>query len=257
MILKDKTSLVTGAGNGIGRAVAVRLAKEGSTVYVNDVSLEAATSTSDLINEMGLDAVPVASDVSDSIGVKAMVDRIAAERPGLDILVHCAAIQTEAAFFDIKIEEWKKIIDVNLNGTFNICQACARVMKENEVEEGRSRGKIVTMSSIHDVIPRLNKFHYDASKGGVAIFTKELALALAPYRINVNSIAPGAIETPMNRNVLSDETVKKHVESRIPWGRMGYSEEVADLALFLVSGSAEYITGDIIRIDGGRSLFNG
>lgn len=257
MILKDKTSLVTGAGNGIGRAVAVRLAKEGSFVYVNDVSLKAANATADYINEMGLTAVPVASDVSDSLGVKGMIDRISNERHGLDILVHCAAIQTEASFFDLEIDEWKKIIDVNLNGTFNICQACARIMKDNGGPDGRSRGKIVTLSSIHDVIPRLNKFHYDASKGGVAIFTKELALALAPYRINVNSIAPGAIETPMNRGVIENEAVKKHVESRIPWGRMGFSDEVADLALFLVSGASDYITGDIIRIDGGRSLYNG
>ncbi|HEX2946825.1 MAG TPA: SDR family NAD(P)-dependent oxidoreductase [Clostridia bacterium] len=248
MKLKNKISIVTGAGKGIGREIAIMFAKEGSRVVVNDIDPDCAKDAAEEICRLGFEAFPVCADVSDESEVNEMFSEVIKKYNGIDILVNNAGIQLVTPFLQMQADEWKKVMDVNLLGTFLCSKAAApHMIKQNG-------GKIVNLSSIHYFRPRLNKFHYDASKAGVAIFTEELALELAKYKINVNCIAPGAIETPMNSDILASKESIRQVVSRIPWGRMGKTEDIAKLALFLVSDDSEYITGSIINIDGGRSL---
>ncbi len=245
----EKTAIVTGGAKGIGRKVAEKLLADGYNIVIADSDDTAAESlAADLRPHAIARLLPVHTDVSEEASVAEMVRQTIAEFGSIDVLVHCAAIQKPLAFEDLTYEEWKRVIDVNLNGTFLCCKYVSAEMIKNK------SGKIVNLTSIHDSLPRLNKFNYDASKAGVSIFTKELALQLAPYRINVNAVAPGAIKTPMNDSILSDADEQKIVEERIPWKRMGEAEEVAELVSFLVSAKSDYITGAIIAIDGGRSL---
>lgn len=251
MKLKGKTGIVTGAGRGIGKAVASILAHEGANVIVNDTDKESAETTANEIYRQGFEAFPLCADVSNQEQVQEMVDTVIQKYGRIDILINNAAVQTVIPFFELSETEWKRILNVNLTGTFLCSQAAAKKMIPNNY------GKIVNIGSIHYDVPRLDKFHYDTSKAGMAIFTKELALELAKYRINVNYVALGAFETPMNSDIIENRGKIDTVTSRIPLGRMGKPEEAAKLVLFLVSDDAEYITGSIINIDGGRSLFNG
>jgi len=258
---ETKVALVTGAGqsiagshlSGIGQAVALNLAKAGAYIFVNDWNADAAERTVKMIISQGGQAESVVADVSDENQIIATVDRIQAQHVRIDILVHCAAVQYPVSLFDLQADQWRRVLDHNLFGTFCVARAVAKVMKTQNADEDRSRGKIVLLTSIHDARPRVGKFDYDAAKAGVSQLTRELALALAPDHINVNAIAPGAICTPMNI-ILEQDGVDKEAIKKIPWGRMGQSDEVAKLAMFLLSDDADYITGSVIPIDGGRSL---
>jgi glucose 1-dehydrogenase len=245
----EKTAVVTGGASGIGRKITEKLFCEGYNVVIADNDIHTAeVLAADLSTSGKGRLLPVYTDVSVESSVAEMVRQTLAGFKTIDVLVHCAAVQKPLAFEDLTYDEWKRVIDVNLNGTFLCCKYISAEMVKNKA------GKIVNLTSIHDRVPRLNKFNYDASKAAVSMFTKELALQLAPYRINVNAVAPGAIKTPMNDSILSNSDQQKEVESRIPWKRMGDAEEVAELVSFLVSSKADYITGEIIAIDGGRSL---
>lgn len=248
MKLKNKISLVTGAGQGIGKAIALTFADEGSCVVVNDIDLDKATAVADQINASGEKAIPLRADTSQSKEVSGMVAEVIRSFGRIDILVNNAGIQTVSPFLDLSEEAWQRVIDVNLKGTFLCSQMVAREMVKNR------KGKIINISSIHQSIPRYNKAHYDASKAGIMILTKDMALELSTYRINVNCIAPGAIATPMNKDILDSPERMVEMNSKIPWGRMGTPEEVAQVALFLASDETDYITGATICIDGGSSL---
>jgi len=240
--------LITGAGQGIGRAIALKFAKEGTSVIVNNVTEDKAKSVSKEIEEMGGSATPIQADVAHQDEVTNMVSKVMDEFGKIDILVNNAGIQTSSPFLKLPVAEWDRIIDVNLKGTFLCSQLVANNMIKNNY------GKIVNIASIHYIIPRLNRIHYDVSKAGIAIMTKEMALELAKYKINVNCIAPGFIATEMNKEILgSPEKLNENI-SRIPWGRMGEPEDIANAALFLVSDEAEYITGAILNVDGGLGL---
>lgn len=253
MKLNKKVSIVTGGAKGIGKATALLFSKEGAHVVICDTDDREAARVAGEITQSGGSALPVHVDISSSDDVKNMVDLVMERFGKIDILVNNAGIQTVAPFFELKEEDWRKVIDVNLTGTF----ICSRYVTEKMKEKKKSnRGKIVNVASAHHDIPRRHKFHYDASKSGIAMFTKELALELAEYKINVNCVAPGAIDTPMNADVMADRKKLSSTISKIPWKRVGTPEEVAKLILFLVSDDAEYITGSIVRIDGGRSLTN-
>ena len=251
MKLKDKISLVTGAGQGIGKAIALTFAAEGSCVVVNDIDLDKATAVADEINASGASALPIRADVSQNKEVSNMVAETIKSFGRIDVLVNNAGIQTVSPFLDLTEEEWQMVIDVNLKSTFLCSQMVAREMVKCR------KGKIINITSIHQSIPRYNKAHYDASKAGIMMLTKDMALELSTYRINVNCIAPGAIATPMNKDILDSPERIAEMNSKIPWGRMGQPEEVAQAALFLASDEADYITGATICIDGGSSLGSG
>lgn len=244
-----KTAIVTGGANGIGKEIVKKFASNQYNTVIADIDINSAESLSFQINkDKKGTTIPLYVDVSGEESVLNMIKKTTETFGKVDILINCAAIQTITPFEQLTFNEWKKIIDVNLHGIFLCCKYASEEIKKNQ------GGNITNITSIHYDLPRLNKFPYDASKAAVSIFTQELALEFAKYKINVNAIAPGAIETPMNRNILDDSELKKEIISRIPWERMGKAEEVADLALFLVSDKAKYITGQIIRIDGGSSL---
>jgi len=248
MKLEGTVSLVTGAAQGIGKAIALSFAREGSTVIVNDVDLPRAGAVAAEIDKSGGKAFPIKADVSRSQEVKDMVKEAIRSFGKIDILVNNAGMQTERAFLRLSEKEWQRVVDVNLKGVFLCSQAVAREM----IKQGT--GKIINISSIHQLRPRSNIAHYAASKGGVMMLSKVMALELARYRINVNCVAPGAIATAMNQALVDSPELLSRMNSQIPWGRMGTTEDVAEAALFLASGDAEYITGSTIYVEGGLSL---
>lgn len=256
--LADKVCLVTGAGLGIGRETAIQLALAGCHVCFCDISARYAEEALSDLNALkpGCSAWAAIADVADPQAVDFMMADLTRRHGRLDVLVHCAAIQEEHEFFDITPDGWRRIIDVNLTGTLIVCQAAARLMRE-QFDGIKSAGKIINLTSIHDQMPRKNKYAYDASKAGISALTREMALALADWRINVNAIAPGVIDTPMNQVLRDDPRAMASAVARVPHGRAGSPSDVARLALFLASAAADYITGAIIPVDGGRSLFSG
>jgi len=245
---KDKITLITGAGQGIGKAIALAFAKEGSFVAINDVDINKAIKVAKEINDSSGKVIPVKADVSKSDDVKIMVKEIINNFGRIDILVNNAGIQTVAPFLELTEEEWQRVIDVNLKGTF----LCSKIVAKEMVKKGK--GKIINISSIHQSIPRCNKAHYDASKAAIEMLTKDMALELAKYKINVNCIAPGAIATPMNEDILNSPEKLAEINTKIPWKRMGKPDDISKVATFLASDDADYITGATICIDGGLSL---
>jgi len=244
--LDKKVAIITGGGKGIGRAIALRFASEGARVVIADIDYDSAMKIS---KEIGGSSLALKVDVSSKKDVENMV-RTVMERFGrIDILVNNAGIQTEKPFVDLSVKEWKRVLDVNLTGTFLCSQAVAKEMikKKNE-------GVIINISSIHGYIPRIKKVHYDASKAGLIMLTKETALELAKHKIRVNCIAPGIIDTPMNQELLSDVETRKKMKQRVPLKKIGEPEDVASLALFLASNESSYITGAVVPVDGGLSL---
>lgn len=191
---------------------------------------------------------PIKIDVSISNDVEDLIKKTLDEFGRIDILVNSAGIQTIRPFIELPENEWQRVVDVNLKGTFLCSQGVAKEMIKSGV-----KGTIINISSIHGSIPRPNEVHYDASKAGVDMLTKEMALELAEYGIRVNCIAPGIIATPMNKEILNPEGLIKH-GVRVPLGRVGDPMDVARMALFLASDEANYITGGIFTVDGGLSL---
>lgn len=248
MRLTDKVALVTGASSGIGKAIAERFAQDGAKVAVNyrarhpedQAAGEAVAAT---LNGAGF---AVGADVSLRADVEKMIADIVAKFGRLDIVVNNAGIEIKRPFLEISDEEWQRVIGVNLYGAFVVSQAGCRQM----VKQGQG-GKLIFVSSVHEDIPFPDFTPYCVSKGGVRMLMRNLAMELAPYRINVNNIAPGAIATPINQAVLTDAIARKNAESEIPWGRFGKPEEVAAVAAFLASADAEYVTGSTYYVDGG------
>lgn len=247
MRLKSKVALVTGAKTGIGKAIAERFSAEGAHVVLNyrahDDSRQIAEAIAAHLPTAGM---AVAADVSARAQVEAMVQEIIARFGRLDITVNNAGIEVQRDFLEVTDEEWQRVIAVNLYGPFVVSQIAARQM----VKQGGG-GKIVNISSVHEDIPFPGYTAYCASKGGLRMLTRNLAVELAPHRINVNNIAPGAIATPINQAVLDDPEAKDDALTEIPWGRFGTPEEVAAVAVFLASDEAAYVTGSTYYVDGG------
>ncbi len=242
--LHGKVSLVTGAGQGIGRAIALAFSKEGAIVFVNDIKPDIASATAKEIQSSGGQAFCVIADVSQREQVEQMFEQVSK----IDILINNAGVQTEAPFPELPEDDWQRIVDVNWKGTYICSQLAVRKM----IQQGH--GKIINVSSIHEQIPRGGIAHYAVSKGGVMMLTKVMALELAKYGITVNCIAPGAIETPMNQALLDSPERLKSLVAKIPLGRMAKPEEIAHCAVFLASNEADYITGSTVYVDGGLSL---
>lgn len=248
MRLKDKVALVTGASSGIGKAIATRFAAEGAHVVVNyrpggKIDADAAQAEA---AGFGPRALAVAADVSKRDDVQRMMDQLLSEFGHIDIAINNAGIEIKKPFLEVGDDEWNRVIGVNLFGSYVVSQICARQM----VKQGDG-GKLIFISSVHEDIPFPDYTAYCASKGGVRMMMRNLAIELAPYRINVNNIAPGAIATPINQAVLDDPTASKNAISEIPWGRFGRPEEVAAVAAFLASEDADYVTGSTYYVDGG------
>jgi glucose 1-dehydrogenase len=251
---------VTGGSSGIGLAVSKALAAAGANVAVNYFSgREAAEELAAELERTGVKAIAVGGDVSDERAADEMVSR-AAERFGrLDILVANAGLQKDAPFVEMSLDDWRKVLDVNLTGQFLVCRAAVRrfLAQEERRDLSRARGKIICMSSVHEVIPWAGHVNYAASKGGVLLMMKSLAQEVAPQRIRVNGIAPGAIRTPINEEAWSDEEAMRRLLKLIPYGRIGEPEDVGRAAVWLASDESDYVTGTSLFVDGGMTLYPG
>ncbi len=248
MQLKNKVALVTGAASGIGKAIALRFAQEGAHVAVNTHPGGKHGGADAMADILALNpaALTVAANVDNRSDVEAMIQQIVAKFGRLDIVVNNAGIEIKRPFLDITDDEWTRVISVNLYGGFLVSQIAARQM----VRQGPG-GKIIFISSVHEDIPFVGYTPYCASKGGIRMLMRNLAMELAEHRINVNNIAPGAIATPINQAVLQDPAALKAALSEIPWGRFGTPEEVASVAVFLASNESNYVTGSTYYVDGG------
>jgi NAD(P)-dependent dehydrogenase (short-subunit alcohol dehydrogenase family) len=244
MRFADNVAIVTGGASGIGREVARRLVEEGARMFVADRDLSAASRVVADLAGRGPVAEAVQVDVADPASVDAMVEHVVSAAGRIDILVHSAGVGVERLFLDMTREEWARIIDVDLTGTFLTCQAVARKMIQREY------GRILTMSSTAGVRGGTGRAAYGAAKAGVISLTQVMAVELAPYGVTANTLTPGAIETELVRAMHSAETREVYTAA-IPANRYGTPDEVASAALFLVSEEARYITGHALAVDGG------
>ena len=244
MDLVDKVAIVTGAGRGIGKAIAIALAREGANVIVNDVDIQTAEKVAKEINSMGQQALAIQVDISDSKEVNQMVQLVIKKFKRVDILVNNAAIIRRGTIEDLSEEDWDRVMDVNLKGAFNCAKAVVGTMKKQRY------GKIVNISSITGKVGDLASAPcYGASKAGMTCLAKSLARELASYNINVNVVAPHAIETDMSKEW--SEEKRKNIIANIPLGRMGKPEDIAEAVAFLVSDKAKFITGEVLDVNGG------
>ncbi len=259
-ILKGQKALVTGASSGIGKAIALGLGYAGAAVVINyvvdDGTVEKMVKD---IESHGGKAMEIQADVSKEDQVQAMFSKMIREFGTIDILVNNAGIQRDSPFDQMNLADWQKVIDVNLTGQFLCAREAVREFKRRGVvpEVSCAAGKIICISSVHEVIPWGGHVNYAASKGGVMLMMKSIAQEMAPYRIRVNSIGPGAIKTPINRNAWDTPQAEKELLTLIPYQRVGEPEDVARLAVWLASDEADYITGTTVFIDGGMTLYPG
>lgn len=263
-ILKGQTAIVTGASSGIGRGIATALCAAGANVIVNYIGPEAeAMAAVHDATHCGCahrgKAVAVRAHVSDEAQVDAMFRRAVDEFGTVDILVNNAGLQQDAALESMTLAQWRKVIDVNLTGQFLCAREAVREFKRRGVrpEVSCAAGKIVCVSSVHEVIPWAGHVNYAASKGGVMLMMKSIAQEVAPWRIRVNSICPGAIRTPINRPAWETPAAYNDLMKLIPYKRIGEPEDIARLAVWLASDEADYITGASLFVDGGMTLYPG
>ena len=258
--LTGQTALVTGASSGIGFDIATVLAQEGAAVAINYRSHgEEAEKLSAEIKASGGQAIALQADVSDEGAVQQLFRATVDAFERLDILVANSGIQKDAPIGSMTLDDWRKVIDVNLTGQFLCAREAVAIFRRQGIDPGRSRsaGKIVCMSSVHEVIPWAGHVNYAASKGGIMLFMKSLAQEVAPERIRVNSVAPGAIRTPINKDAWDSDEALEKLLTLIPYGRIGEPEDVAKACCFLVSDDADYITGTTLFVDGGMTLYPG
>src|SRR5919197_1150167 len=246
--LRDRVALVTGAGRGIGEAIALAFAREGARVAVAEVDPTTAAATA---RRLGRQALALTMDVSDSRSVNEGFAEIDRRWKRIDIAVTNAAIEPIVPFLELPEETWDRIIDVNLKGTFLVAQAAARRMAR------RRRGVIITLSSVNAEVARPESAAYAATKGGVRQLTKAMAIALAPHGIRVNAIGPGTVVTGLTRHLLKDRRWRDAVYARTPLQRVAEPREVAEVAVFLASDASSYMTGSTVYVDGGRLALNG
>jgi glucose 1-dehydrogenase len=256
--LRGQKALVTGANSGIGRAVALALGKAGADVVVNYRDNEdAAIAVTREIAEAGSRAVAIRADVSREEEVIDLFRRSIAELGTVDILVNNAGLQRDAPFDEMTLQQWNTVMGVNLTGQFLCAREAIREFKRRGVrpEVSRSAGKIICVSSVHELIPWAGHANYAASKGGVMLMMKTLAQEVAPLKIRVNSIAPGAIRTPINTAAWSTPEAYEALLKLIPYKRIGEPEDIGHAAVWLASDAADYVVGTTIFIDGGMTLY--
>lgn len=258
--LARQKALVTGANSGIGQDVAIALGQAGADVVVNYIEGdEAANAVVDRIRQAGGKAIAHKADVSVEDDVGKMFDHAVNEFGTLDILVANAGLQRDSAFCDMSLEEWNKVLGVNLTGQFLCAQAATREFLRRGVVPSVSRaaGKIICMSSVHQEIPWAGHANYATSKGGIKLLMESMAQELAPQRIRVNGIAPGAIRTPINTSAWNTPEALKSLLTLIPYGRIGVPEDIARAAVWLASDDSDYVVGTTLFVDGGMTLYPG
>ena len=247
MKLAGKVALVTGSGQGIGQAVAIRLAKEGADVIVDDrVIGESAQQTVDAIKALGRRVHAVAGDLANPVDDRRVIAEGVAAMGKIDILVNNAGVEKRNDFWLVTEAEYDFVMQINLRGTFFITQDFV-----NHLRQTNRPGRIINMSSVHEEMAFPHFSTYCASKGGLKMLCRDLAVELGPLGITVNNIAPGAIATPINKALLNNPQLMKLLESKIPLGRLGTPDDVAGLAAFLSSDDAAYMTGATFFVDGG------
>jgi glucose 1-dehydrogenase len=258
--LLGQKALVTGASSGIGRAIALALGEAGADVVVNYVSGESqARDVAAEIESFGSRCVVQRADVSSEADVERMFAAMQSELGTIDILVNNAGLQQDAPFEQLTLAQWNKVIGVNLTGQFLCARAAVREFKRRGVrpEVSCSAGKIICISSVHEVIPWAGHVNYAASKGGVMLMMKSIAQEVAPYRIRVNSISPGAIRTPINMEAWGTPEAYAELLKLIPYKRIGEAQEIGRAAAWLASDYADYVTGVSLFVDGGMTLYPG
>lgn len=254
--LDGQVALVTGASSGIGRATAEAMAAAGAAVVVNYRSQpEEAEKMVAAIAGAGGRAITVEADVSDEAQVGAMFEKAVEAFGSVDVVVANAGMQKDAPAAEMTLDDWRKVIDVNLTGQFLCCRAAVRQFRaQGRRERSKALGKIVCMSSVHEVIPWAGHVNYAASKGGISLMMKTLAQEFAEEGVRVNAIAPGAIRTAINAEETQGEAGEQLLKL-IPYGRIGVAEDVANAAVWLASDLADYVVGATIFVDGGMALY--
>jgi len=246
MSLKGKVAIVTGGGQGIGRSIALRLASKKAKIAIFDIKQELARAVAEEIATNGGEAVSFQVDVSSMEEVRQAVNQTIDKFRHIDILVNNAGINKDRLFLRMEDEDWRRVLQINLSGTFNCMKVVLRPMVKNRY------GRIVNVSSVVGIRGNVGQANYAASKAGIIGLTKSVAQEVSRYGVTVNAVAPGFIDTPMTRKL--GEEKRQQFISQIPMGREGTPEEVADLVSYLVRDEAAYITGEIVRIDGGLAM---
>ncbi|MEU9781390.1 SDR family oxidoreductase [Streptomyces phaeochromogenes] len=259
-LLKGQKALVTGANSGIGKATAIGLGRAGADVVVNYVAgRDAAEDVVREIESFGVRAYAHEADVSQEKQVSDMVDRMVQKFGTIDVMVANAGLQRDAPLTDMTMAQWQKVLDVNLTGQF-LCarEAAKEFMRRGVVPEvSRSAGKIICMSSVHQIIPWAGHVNYASSKGGVLMLMATLAQELAPHRIRVNAVAPGAIRTPINRSAWDTPEAEAELLRLVPYDRVGDPDDIANVVAALASDLFDYVVGTTLYVDGGMTLFPG
>ena len=247
MQLENKVAAVTGSSLGIGRSIALAFAREGASVAINYRSHpEEGQEAVEEIEKNGGKAISVQADVSEPDGVKRLIEQTVNEFGRLDVMVNNAGIEQKIPFLETPLEAWEKVISVNLTGVWLGCQEAARQM----VSQGNG-GRIINVSSVHEDLAMPTNSPYCAAKGGVRMLMRTIAVELAPHGITVNNIAPGAIETPINKNLDEHPEQRQELLKEIPLGKIGQPEDVASMAIYLASDASSYSTGSTFFVDGG------
>ncbi len=259
-LLRGQKAVVTGASSGIGKAIAVALGHAGADVCVNYVAGEdAALGVVEDVKRCGSRSFALKADVSKEDQVRDMFAAVVREFGTLDILVSNAGIQKDAPFDEMTLDQWNAVIGVNLTGQFLCAREAVRIFKKQGVRKSVScaAGKIICISSVHEVIPWAGHVNYAASKGGVMLMMKSIAQEIAPYRIRVNSIAPGAIRTPINMAAWDTPQHYAELLKLIPYKRIGEPQEIGRAAVWLASDDSDYVHGVTLFVDGGMTLYPG
>jgi glucose 1-dehydrogenase len=259
-ILEGQKALVTGSASGIGRAVAIAIGKAGADVVVNyRGGADQANEVAAEIRKCGSRAYAHQADVSREEQAKEMFRKMFEEFGTIDILINNAGLQQDAPFDEMTIDQWNTVINVNLTGQFLCAREAVREFKRRGVVKAVScaAGKIICMSSVHEIIPWAGHVNYAASKGGVMLMMKSIAQEVAPYRIRVNSIAPGAIRTPINTDAWQTPEAYESLMTLVPYNRIGEPEDIARAAVWLASDYADYVNGISLIVDGGMTLYPG
>lgn len=254
-LLRGRRALVTGADSGIGQGIAYELAAHGAAVAIDHVGApDVAEAMAATIGAGGGSAFALAMNVADEASVEQGFAQAAERLGGLDLLVNNAGVERKYALVDMPLAEWQRVLDVNLTGTFLCSRAAARIMLSAARDVPRA---IVNISSVHEVIPWEGFSHYCATKGAVKLFAQSIACELAPHGIRVVNVAPGAIATPINADVLADPAARAAVEAEIPLGRWGAVPDVAAAVAWVASEQAAYVVGSTLFVDGGMALYPG
>jgi glucose 1-dehydrogenase len=260
--LKNQVAIITGSGSGIGEGIAKAFVSEGAKVVINypsDSGRNKAAGLCEEIRKEGGDALLIQADVSNEAEVQAMFSEVIKTWGTVDILVNNAGIQIDSAFTEMTLQQWNRVLSVNLTGQFLCSREAAKEFLRRGIVYSRScaAGKIICISSVHEVIPWAGHVNYATSKGGVMLMMKSIAQELAPHKIRVNAIAPGAIKTHINYEAWNTQEAEKKLLTLIPYGRVGETYDIGKAAVWLASDESDYVTGTSLYVDGGMTLYPG